>query len=258
VGGYPEERALSFGGAADLYDLRRPSYPDAAVDHILAAVPGASRVLEIGAGTGKATRLFAARGVAVTAVEPDPLMADVLRRNVPSAEVAVSRFEPWTPSDAVGFDVAVSAQAWHWVDHAVGIPRLASLLRPGGAMAVMANVPRDGGIDLHDRLEPVYNRFVPDMPPDPIRNWTGDFDQTAGEFADSGLFAVDELWWTDWDERLSAEEFGELTQTHSTYRVLDADRRAALVVGLHEAIDAAGGSLTMWYRTAVLIARRPA
>jgi SAM-dependent methyltransferase len=250
-----QARALSFGGAAELYDRWRPSYPAAAVDYVVAAVPGAGAAVEIGAGTGKATRLLAERGLRVTAVEPDPKMAAVLRANVPGAEVMVSRFEEWDAGSAQ-FDVGVSAQAWHWVDHAVGVPKLAGLLRPGGAMAVMANVPRDGGVDLRSVLDPVYDAFVPDMPPDPIRDWQGDFDLCAQEFAASGCFEVAPLWHVDWDDRLAASEFGELTQTHSTYRVLDDDTRARLVDALVAAIAGAGGVVTMQYRTAVLLARR--
>jgi len=249
-------RALSFGSGAELYDRRRPSYPAAAVDHVLGCVPDAAEVLEIGAGTGKATALLAARGVRVTAVEPDPLMADVLRGNAPAAEVVVSGFEEWPgPASGRGFDLAVSAQAWHWIDHDVAIPRLARLLRPGGAMAVMANIPRDGGFDLHAELEPVYQRFVPDMPPDPMRWWSGEWEFTAAGFRDSGLFDVDDLWRVDWEEPLTSNEFAELTATHSTYRVLDEERRVALVDALCAAIDDRGGRVVMWYRTAVLVAR---
>ena len=51
-------RRLVFGEVAELYDSVRPSYPDALVDDVLAfagAGPG-DPALEVGAGTGKATR----------------------------------------------------------------------------------------------------------------------------------------------------------------------------------------------------------
>jgi hypothetical protein len=66
------ERALTFGSAASAYERFRPGYPDELVDEVLAYAGGPLHAaLEIGAGTGKATRAFAGRGITVTASEPD-------------------------------------------------------------------------------------------------------------------------------------------------------------------------------------------
>ncbi|WP_236718230.1 class I SAM-dependent methyltransferase [Actinoplanes sp. TFC3] len=65
------DRATSFGAVAADYERFRPGYP-AAVADLVAAYAGRpiATALEIGAGTGKATRLFAARGITVTATDP--------------------------------------------------------------------------------------------------------------------------------------------------------------------------------------------
>jgi tRNA G46 methylase TrmB len=62
------ERRLVFGEVAELYD----SYPPALVDDLvaMAGLDGGQAVLEVGAGTGKATVLFAQRGIPVLAIEP--------------------------------------------------------------------------------------------------------------------------------------------------------------------------------------------
>jgi ubiquinone/menaquinone biosynthesis C-methylase UbiE len=68
-------RALSFGSVAAAYEQFRPGYPEALVDAVLAyAGHPVHTALEIGAGTGKATRVFAVRGITVTATDPDPAM----------------------------------------------------------------------------------------------------------------------------------------------------------------------------------------
>jgi SAM-dependent methyltransferase len=68
-------RALSFGVVAEAYERFRPAYPVELFDMMMAYAGQPVRTaLEIGAGTGKATRLFAQRGVTVTAVEPDGAM----------------------------------------------------------------------------------------------------------------------------------------------------------------------------------------
>src|SRR3954468_21450207 len=69
--------ARSCGAAAADYDKYRPRYPDQLVDDVVATLSG-RRVLEVGAGTGIATAAFAARGMAMTCLEPDAEMAAML------------------------------------------------------------------------------------------------------------------------------------------------------------------------------------
>lgn len=72
-------RSLSFGSVAESYERYRLGYPGEVVDAVLAyAGCPVSSAVEVGAGTGKATRLFASHGIAVTALGPDPGMARVL------------------------------------------------------------------------------------------------------------------------------------------------------------------------------------
>jgi len=101
------------------------------------ARPPVGRAVEVGAGTGKATRLFAGRGLRVTAVEPDPAMAAVLRRTTGGLDVEVvpATLETYVPPDDP-YDLLLSASAWHWTDPAVRWDRAAALLRPGGTVAL--------------------------------------------------------------------------------------------------------------------------
>lgn len=83
-------RALSFGSVASAYEQFRPGYPDELVREVLTYAGGPVRTaLEIGAGTGKATRVFARHGVAVTATDPDAAMLTELRKHVPASVATV-------------------------------------------------------------------------------------------------------------------------------------------------------------------------
>lgn len=76
-----DERLLlgsSFGAAATAYAEHRPDYAQAAVRWALERAPG-SRVLDLGAGTGKLTATLGSLGAEVIAVEPDPAMLTELR-----------------------------------------------------------------------------------------------------------------------------------------------------------------------------------
>jgi len=132
------DRAESFGSIAADYDRYRPGYPAELIADLmeLLAVRAEPRVLDVGCGTGKAGRLLADRGTDVLGVEIDAQMADVARGH--GLAVEVGSFETWD-DDGRTFDLVISAQAWHWVDPAVGAPKAARLLRPGGRVALFWN-----------------------------------------------------------------------------------------------------------------------
>jgi SAM-dependent methyltransferase len=150
-------RARSFGTAAAAYDKYRPRYPDQLIDDVVALLPG-PRVVEVGAGTGIATAAFAARGMAMTCVEPDPEMAAVLSAKLAGnadLHVDVAAFEDWSaarPAGAPGFDGLVSAQAWHWTDPRTRWVDAGAAVRSGGVMALFWN--EDGFVD--PRVEAVF------------------------------------------------------------------------------------------------------
>jgi SAM-dependent methyltransferase len=129
------ERALSFGSAAPAYEQFRPGYPDELVDEVLTYAGRTVRTaLEIGAGTGKATRVFAGRGIAVIATDPDAAMLEELRKHVPTTVAAVQvAFEdlPLTST----YDLVFAAASLHWTEPADRWSRVAALLNPDGVFA---------------------------------------------------------------------------------------------------------------------------
>src|SRR6476469_6118904 len=104
-------RALSFGVMAEAYERFRPGYPVELFDMVTAYAGQPVRTaLEIGAGTGKATRLFAQRGVTVTATEPDGGMLAELRRHVPgNVKTVQAAFEDLQPDESYGLVYAAAA-----------------------------------------------------------------------------------------------------------------------------------------------------
>src|SRR4051794_470853 len=100
----------TFTTVAELYHRARPGYPSDAFDEIARAAPG-KRVLEIGPGTGQATRPLAERGFVITGVEIGADMVTVARRvlaDLPNVRIEHAAFEDW-PLPAEPFDVVLSA-----------------------------------------------------------------------------------------------------------------------------------------------------
>lgn len=132
--------ARSFDLAAEEYEATRPSYPDEVLD--LLPVATDATVLDLGAGTGKLTRVLARRYARVIAVEPLDGMRGILERVVPDVEALPGTAEQ-IPLDNASVDAVFTAQAFHWFDHRQALPEIGRVLRPGGVLAVIWNGPDD-------------------------------------------------------------------------------------------------------------------
>lgn len=131
-----EVRARSFGAVAADYDRLRPPLPMAVAD--AASIGPGTRVLDLAAGTGLATRTFVLAGATVVAVEPDPAMLAVLAAQSPTVDARVGTAEE-IPLDDASVDVVTVCSAWHWFDPAVAGAEIARVLRDGGRLAICWN-----------------------------------------------------------------------------------------------------------------------
>ena len=136
-----DERATSFGTEAANYELGRPDYPFEAVAWMLEPLPeGARRIADVGAGTGKLTRVLTqAPDAEVVAVDPDPAMLATLRDNVPGVPTFAGTAESLPLPDA-SVNAVVMGQAWHWVEPVAASAELGRVLRPGGVLGLIWNV----------------------------------------------------------------------------------------------------------------------
>jgi SAM-dependent methyltransferase len=254
---------LIFGEVAELYDRHRPTYPAALVEDLLAEAgpaPG-DRLLEVGAGTGKATELFAARGAAVLAVEPSEEMAAVARRRCaayPGVEIVESDFER-LELDGEDFPLLYSAQAWHWIDPAVRYQRARAALAPGGLLAAFWNRPAWGRSEIREALAAAYRRFAPDMRASTAlhpenRAPQGDEDWAAQIASAPGL-EDPRVRFYSWSQGYSSADYAGLISTLSDVQLLEPPARAGLLHAIEAAILEHGGTLTMPLVTRLYIAR---
>jgi SAM-dependent methyltransferase len=132
--------ANAFGPAAGDYERSRPSYPAGAIEVLQreAGVAAGARVCDLAAGTGKLTRLLAATGADVVAVEPVPGMREQLHASVPGVEVLDGTAEAMPLPDA-SVDAVTVAQAFHWFRFDEALAEIGRVLRPGGHLAILFN-----------------------------------------------------------------------------------------------------------------------
>jgi SAM-dependent methyltransferase len=244
----PRDPGLAFDAAAEIYDRVRPSYPDALFGELFSHFDGAVRVLEVGPGTGQATRSLLTRGATVVAAEPGPRLAEVLRRNFADDErltVVNARFEE--VADAAPFDLVFAATSFHWTDPATRLQLAHDALRPGGAIAVVSTnqVRSDADRGYFDRCQPVYQKYFPnetrEVTPDPENVVPPDF----GELEESPLFGTPELRRYRWDQTYSTAQYGDLLRSYSGTNMMEPEPREGLVTELCALADAEfGGAVT--------------
>lgn len=247
------ERALSFGSDAARYDHTRPGYPDDLVDELMAGHPW--NVLDVGCGTGKAGRLLVARGCDVLGVEPDDRMAAVARAQ--GLDVEIAAFEQW---DAAGrrFDLAICAQAWHWIEPTAGLRCVAQALDAGARFCVFWNRTTYDE-DVQAALDAVYRRLAPSI---------ADRGAIVGVVPDDRLgqdlrameasphFRPPQEHRYRWSHDYSVDDFASLLRTHSDHKRLPEATFAALLDGIGALMQARGGQLTVHYHTRMLTLTR--
>jgi SAM-dependent methyltransferase len=151
--------AEGFGRAAAAYERGRPDYPNDAVEWMateLGILPGAT-VIDLGAGTGKFSRMLLRTGARVIAVEPVAAMRSELVRVTRGVDVVDGSADaiPWADASA---DAVTAAQAFHWFAGAESIKEIHRVLRVGGGLGLIWN-RRDRADPLQASLDAILQRY---------------------------------------------------------------------------------------------------
>jgi SAM-dependent methyltransferase len=257
-----------FDEVPELYDRMRPSYPDALFADLVALTDLGARsaVLEVGCGTGQATRSLAALGCSITAVEPGPALAALARRRLGAfadVEIETSTFERWDDRGR-RFDVLVAASSWHWVDPAIGWRRANAVVRPGGWLALLGHVVvrRPGDVEVYAATADLHQRFVPGHPgwghpplEEEVRAGTSGWGPPHEE--GTGRFGPPLVRWYETVQELDGAGFADLLRTTSLYRGLDPSARESLLDAIAARIrDGLGDRVTRRYLSMLRVGPR--
>ena len=253
------EQRFTFDQVASAYRASRPDYPEALVDDVLAyaRLKPADAILEVGCGTGQATKSFLTRGLRIIAIDPGPEMVRTARESLAgftNLELIEATFEAW-PAQKAAFQLIIAAQSWHWVAPGVRFVKAAELLSSDGSLAVFGHVPVGLPASLLGQFRQIWLRLTGVWGPPP-EAWYLPSGPFKGWFDESGLFGPVEHRCYRWKWRHTTSSYINFLRTRSDVRMLAPATRDALLGEIAKAIDDRARDFDVDYETHLYIARR--
>ena len=255
--------AQTFTTGATAYDSARPTYPLETREIITSGLGASLSILEVGCGTGQATALFAPIAKRLDAIDPSDDMIGVVRRKFAEESHVSFTASPFETAQLapIRYDLVLSAQAFHWLDLEVAIPKACAALRAGGRLALMWNYLDFEGLGLLRALLPAILEAVPHFSrwPDSSHEC---FERYAQEWHDAlakpGLFStpVQSVVASEWHQTRAG--FCAWLNTLSWMKALDAAKLQALNSHLDEMLAGEPDDLCLPLRTLVIGADKPA
>ena len=256
-----DDESSAYDGVADDYEVARPGYLADVFDTIerYGRFDEPPRVVEVGSGTGQATRQMSARGWTVHGIEPGSRLAEAARARVPGPNTRfdVTRFEDAVLAES-SFDLVAAATSWHWVEPDIGYCKAHSLLKPSGTIALFwnAHVPHT----TNPAWEPIRDAYLAVAPEladlAPLTPDRPDYDPEH-EIRMSGYFDLIERHVFTFDVTYPIDRFLRLLDTYASHQTLDPKRRSLLHERLRIAADdQLSGTVTKPYETLLLLGTR--
>ena len=248
--------ASTFGDDAPGYERARPGYPAALIELVGSLIPNRpAQIVEVGCGSGKATTDLTPFAARLTALDNSSDLIKIAAERVHDPDGRVqfvcTSFED-AELGAAEYDALISAQAFHWVDPAVGLIKTQKVLRAGGLIALFWNY---GCLDRQSTLVKCRDVCLEVAPH--FAQWADSSSDTFDEFADGWLETLrgqaeltqckrrDFDWSVTWSTRVVLDWF----TTHSWWRALSADDQNTLTVRLTSILSAAKDSHPMPFKS---------
>lgn len=252
-----------FGADPAAYDRARPGHPDRVYDILVerCGLHTGTSVLEIGPGTGQATRRLLELGAdPLVAVEPDPALANYLTTVTDGRpEVRIAPLEE-ANLPLTSFDLAVAASSFHWVEEDVGLSKVFAALRPGGWVALWWTLFGEGG--KPDAFITATSPLLEDLQTSPTRGEKGrpahalDSETRLRALRAAGFEGPEHevvRWATHWD----TEGIRALYGTFSPIARLDEARKKEILDGVARVAERDfGGRVERTLITSLYTARR--
>jgi SAM-dependent methyltransferase len=174
-----------FSTEAKTYTQGRPDFPGEIQTWFRDALninPG-STVIDLGAGTGKLTRLLNSTGADVIAVEPVEAMRVEFAKHLPSTRMVDAMAESIPVEDGTA-QALICAHAFHWFANETALSEIHRVLTPGGRLGLVWNV-RDESVDWVAAITEIITPYEGDTPRFHTGKWRRPFNN--GRFSEPEL-----------------------------------------------------------------------
>ena len=161
---------------AQTYTQGRPEYPTDILPWLKGnlGVAAGKLVVDLGAGTGKFTKLLVQTGADIIAVEPVEEMRLQLETTLPEVRLLPGCAEA-IPLDTCSVDALVCAQAFHWFASETALREIHRVLKPSGKLGLIWNV-RDESVDWVSAITKIITPYEGDAPRFYKGDWRKPFD----------------------------------------------------------------------------------
>jgi len=257
-----KEESERFDESATYYDKYRPSYPDEMIDFIInkTGISKESKIVEIGAGSGKATKLFAQKSLSMFCIEPGENLVKLGKKNFENhigIEYHKARFEEWNcPEEA--FDLAISAQAFHWVPKPIGYQKCAQTLKSGGFIGLFWNHYMESTNQVDKELLELADKYgsIPLFYLMSDDNSEKRIAFNINSIESSDYFKNVAIHKYPWEQTYTAEEYLGFLKTGNGYLSLNENERAYVEKEVIDIINRHGGTLTRTYICVLYLANK--
>jgi SAM-dependent methyltransferase len=239
---------VGFGLGADPYERSRPGYPPEAVTWLgeRTRLAFGAEVVDVGAGTGKLTRLLTAIGAHIVAVEPVAEMRRHLQ-GIAGVDVLAGSAEAIPLPDASA-DIVTVAEAFHWFRGDAALAEIHRVLRPGGSLALLWN-----RLDVTDSFAASFHELVErNRGHAPVRD-TGRWRQTVDQ---TTLFSTPEVRIFDNTHRLERGGLADLAASETSIAILPDPRRTKVLAEVDALERTRAAPVVLRYATEVALYER--
>ncbi len=173
-----EKAAVGFDRAGDSYERGRPEYPQDAIDFLVKTlqIDPTSTVVDLGAGTGKFTKLLTQAKATVIAVEPVEGMRKKFQSLYPGIKILSGTAED-IPMEDNSVDAVIAAQAFHWFNGPAAVREIHRVLKPNGKIGLIWNA-RDESLAWVAELTKIIDPHEGGAPRYKTMNWKKAFVET--------------------------------------------------------------------------------
>ncbi|HHX59133.1 MAG TPA: class I SAM-dependent methyltransferase [Epulopiscium sp.] len=254
------DKRLTFNEDAKNYDMFRPTYCKELFDNIInyTRLDKTKYALEVGIGTGQATKPILETGCYLTAIELGENLATYSKNKFGDYKkftIHNISFEQYMHIPE-NIDLVYSGTAFHWIPEEMGYKKVYDMLRSGGTIALFWNRPSGGESEVYEEIQSVYRKYMPDVKP--TKNMLNQhiYDETIETIKKYGFVDI-QFKLMHQTRKFNAEDYISLLETYSDHRILSVDIKVPFYKEIMSIINNHGDDLKIYDTIDLYLAKKP-